>query len=449
VVVWVDDDPVAPVAATDDCGRRHRAGAPEVVVVWEGEELDDFCAVVDAYRAHVEVTSVGEGIREALRARRVDDLPDVAIIPQPSLVQRLATYGRLCPIEGDVLDRMPSAWLGLITGGEAGNAPQYPYGTFVKGVDKSLFWYRDGTIDDERPETWTWDELVDWVAGAVDDGSGVPPLTIPAANRWPLTDWFENQLAAQAPDLYRRLARGFEPDWGAPPDRDALVGVLDTMAEVWGMPGVFAPAPAGPGDTTWQELGNRLRDADARLAYGPSVVASSFDDLPGDAGMQPIGFPGDEAGQGPSIVGGDIAVVPKQGGSCDEVVIGRSLVDWLTDVEAMRTWIRRDPGYLTPNLRSPLTLSSGQAPDPADDVRRYLTSRLQHPPGGRLFFDLSDDRFALTNDGDATVTWAILADFFAEVTTGDIPRGCAIDRAITRLAEAYRGQAPSDPGCDT
>lgn len=448
-VVWAHDDPT-PADTTDACGRTSWDWAPEVVVVWEGEELSDFCAVVAAYGSDVRVTSVGEGISRALIDRvESGDPPDVALIPQPSLVQRLVVTGRLCPMEPQVAERMPDEWRALVTGGEAGNAPEYPYGTFVKGVDKSLFWYRTGTIEDQEPEGWAWDDLTEWVAAALDDGSGIPPLEVPAANQWTLTDWFENQLADRAPDLYRRLASGTDPDWGPGPDRDALVGVLDAMADVWAEPGVFPEGAAAPADTSWRDVGRRLYDSHAQLAFGPSVVAGTFGDLPGNVSLRPIAFPGRVAGQGPSIVGGDIAVVLKQDGECRETILGRTLVDWLTDVEAMEAWIARDPGYLTPNLRSPLIPGSDPPPAPADRVRSLLTSRLQHPPGGELFFDLSDDRFAVKNDGDTTVTWDILGDYFDNVTTGAVPRACAIDQTITRLSAAYRGDPPAIPPCDT
>lgn len=443
VLAWLD-------RPEDGCGRVPAAGAAEVLVVWEGAELADFCAVVGEHERDVRVTSVGPDIATEVEARLAGgDPPDVAITPQASLVRRYASRGELCPFpsteaaDDELVDLFPDAWNGLVTVPEGGSGPARIYGVPVKGAHKSLFWYRPGTLDGEVPEEWSWDDFTAWVSEMADDPSSGAPLAIAAGDRWPLTDWFESQLAGTASRLYDQLtARSDESDQPEPIDWDGSAGrdlaaTLTAMAELWRTPGVFAGGPEGARDRSWQELPRQLYDGEAVLAFGPSFLAGPIgDDLPANFRLQPVNFP--ELAQGhPLVVGGDFAVVPRSDQGCPRNGPGFDVVEWLTGGDALALWGRRDPGFLTPNANSPYRLAGGRDPDESENVRVLLTALIRQPPGGRLHFDLSDDQFAGAGQGDPRALWTIFDEFFLDVTGGRVGVECAVDRVVARLEAEY------------
>ncbi len=301
--------------------------------------------------------------------------------------------------------------------------------------------------------SWSWRDLTGFLSrhtgadGESDEFDA--PLAVPAGDRWPLTDWFENQLAGNAPDLYDRLSRGEVLDWDDPAVHRPLVQALNEMADAWGDPRVLADGAAGAEASSWSDLPRQVYDRRAALAFGPSFLAGPVDDLPhGLNVMWPVSFPSLDHGA-PLVVGGDFAVVPRVAGDggCARATAGQDFVRWLTDRRAMRQWSRSDGGFITPNARSP-HLVNGQpsSAQPQDDVRAVLTALIRPARGARLHFDLSDDRFAVANEGDARRTWEIFADFFHEVTGGgDV--GCAVDQTIARLQAEYQGDQPATVVC--
>jgi alpha-glucoside transport system substrate-binding protein len=452
LAIWGDvegggdrDVRVAGHSEPDDCGRHPATNAVEVMVVWERAELRAFCRVVSERDPGVRVTSVGPLIGRALDARlAASDPPDVAIIPQPSLIRSYASDGDLCPTPDGVAQRFPGQWRHLVSEQEGGSGQEHVYGAVVKGAHKSLFWYRRDVWPGGLT-TWRWRDLTSFLgdSAATDDSRFADPLALPAGDRWPLTDWFENQLAGTAPDLYDRLSEGETVDWDAGPDRESLEGALRDVATVWDDPRVFAGGPDGADQSSWRDLPRQVDDGQAALAFGPSFLAGPVDGLAdGWNEMWPVTFP--ELAHGtPLVVGGDFAVVPKIAGGCTRVAAARDLVDWLTDRPAMRRWIANDGGFITPNYESPY-LREVAPGDTGGSVRAFLTSLIIPESNERLHFDLSDDQFAVVNGGDASVTWNIFHDYFQDVT-GDVPTDCAVGRTIARLKAVYRQEQPVEP----
>jgi hypothetical protein len=429
-----------PPEEEDACGREPAAEALEVIVVWDDRELAAFCDVVGHYGNapnDVEVASVGTEIGAELDQRFDNsEPPDVAIIPQPSLVRRYGQDDCLVNLgeEIDVGERFPSEWNDFVTtSSEAGALPVW--GAFVKGADKSMFWYSRTELDSAstNPQDWSWSDLTGWMSDASDDS--VAPLALPAADRWPLTDWFENQLAAVDPDLYRELSRGEVVDWSQANVRNAMRSTLEQMVELWDTDEVLVE---GVSDLRLEDVDDLLRNGEVATVFAPSFLAGQ-EDLYQDDRFWVFGFPSVSA-QAPRIVGGDVAVVPRQP---DGNVVGDDFVDWLTSGSAMRRWSEADPGFLTPNLQSPYVAADADA----DDVHVWLTSQLLTPQSN-LLFDLSDDRLAAINQHDPHGSWDIFADFFADVTSDNVDEQAAIDEVISRLEAEYDDGSPPDVDCD-
>lgn len=439
VVFRPDPEPDPP--RMDACERTPPASALDVMVVWQESELEAFCDVVAGYDAEVEVTSTGEDIGTAL-GEDLDgrDVPDVAIIPQPTLVRHYATQGDLCATPQEVADRFPRQWNELVTYQVGGSGPRQVFGAVVKGSHKSLFWYDLDALGAEDPGDWSWRDLVTWITGNVDSGTFEAPLAVPAGSRWSVTDWFENQLAGTDPDLYRRLAEADPVEWR---DEPSIRQALTDMAQLWRASGVLAGGPEGAAATSWSDLPRQISEGDAALGFGPSFVAGAGDELPRNHRLWVAGFPALPEGN-PLIVGGDFAVVPAASGDC---TAGAAFVRWLTGEEAMERWSERDSGFLTPNAESPYAIDEPVRRGEWEDVRILLTTLIRPGPDDLLHFDLSDGQFSAANGGDPRGAWDVLERFFEDVTSDPSDLECALDRAIDGLEAEYRGEPAPDPGC--
>ena len=136
---------------------------------------------------------------------RVDggDAPDLAFIPQPGLLNTLATDGKVVPLADladDVAANNGESWVGYGTVDGTFYAP--PFGANIK----SLVWYSPeafATAGYEIPTTWQ--ELLDLSQKIVDDG-GVPwcvGAESGGSTGWVLTDWVEDvMLRTAGPDVY-------------------------------------------------------------------------------------------------------------------------------------------------------------------------------------------------------------------------------------------------------
>jgi alpha-glucoside transport system substrate-binding protein len=415
----------------------------EVLVVWEEKELDWFQRVVDEYPgAEVVVRSTGTDIGEDLDQRFADgDPPDVAIIPQPRLVEHYAQQGRIVPVDDALGDLVPPAWNELVTTSVDGAAPR-PYGAWVKGSYKSLFWARTDLVQSVHPDEWVWTQLTEWVRDNIVDGPAEAPLTVSAKDCWPLTDWFENQLAAIDPELYDELAAGDMRVW----DHDAVRQALSDLAALWserrGPASALRGGPGGAAHTIWQQLPRQVADGEAALAFGPSFLAGQVGGLDNGDDLTYFGYPAVSGNPPPVVVGGDVAVIPRQP-SGDEAK-GSDLVDWLMDQVAIRRWTELDPGYLTPNAESPFLVDDPARSLDDESLRPFLTQLLR-APGGGLHFDLSD-QFGAVNEGEPGGASEVFFDFFQDVTANPPVPG-AVDRAIGRLESEARGQSQLDDDC--
>ena len=430
----------------DDCDRPVDGTVLDVVVVWEGAELADFCSVAAQY-GRVEVDSVGEDIGAALDAREGSP-PDVAVIPQPSLVRRYATADRLCSIDDDVTDRFPARWNEFSTVRRAGSGAARIYGAMVKGALKSILWYNPALLGEPElgPQDWTWDDLGAWVDAHDDGGSGVAALTVPAGDRWPLTDWFESQLAGTDPELYERLSSGDVQDWHDSEVKQPIEDVLNAMAMLWRDKEAFGDRAEANTELHWEDAPGVLYDGDAVFAFGPSFLAGPIEDLPGNFALTPVGFPEMEQGR-PFVVGGDLAVVPRPPGGCSTATEGSGFVDFVTGEKAQELWTGLDPGFLSPGNTSPFfTDDEPGVPIGDENVRLYLTFLLRETPAEQLHFDLSDDQFA-GSGSDARGTWGIFFDFYTDVTGGAAVPACAVDRVMLRLEAEYEGTEVTDISC--
>lgn len=467
---------VGVVLLTSSCGVFTSDADIQVAVVWGGDELDQFRAIVDVYEEDtgltVQLVAAGDDMDSFLRAQhRSGDLPDVAMLSQPGLVADYAASGWLEPlddlVEVEVVDpvdgpepapRYAAFWKDLGTAvdetrEETGD--EHFYGAWVKAAYKSAFWCLpdpDRWLDDRQnrcdiagsqPETW--DELVSRVRKLAGDEQSPAPLAVGAADGWVLTDWLEAVLAVEADeDLYDALASG-EALWD---DSDAEAA-LHQLADVWGIEGAL-PASSGADRallTQFDESVIQVAETDeATLVFGADFaqrIAADFrpDDV--DA-WSLLPFPlFSPDGVESLVVGGDAAVV------FEGSEHGADLVDWLTDpadhADRFEDWLLAG-GYMSPVEG---TYGTNFCPelgtDPDCDLSLWIGTQVANriievdegDGSTSLRFDLSN-QLSIACSGRIE---AVLQDFFVDVGEQRTDRqvGRLVGSTADALNEAVEG----------
>jgi alpha-glucoside transport system substrate-binding protein len=143
---------------------------------------------------------------EAALKTKVDggNAPDIALFPQPGLLQTFATSGKLKPASDAVTKEAEKNWVPSWIG--YGTVDQIFFGAPLGANLKSLIWYSPKYFKQYGytvPQTW--DDLIKLSDKMVADGhkpwcAGVESGD---ATGWPLTDWMEEvMLRKYGPDVY-------------------------------------------------------------------------------------------------------------------------------------------------------------------------------------------------------------------------------------------------------
>ena len=334
-----------------DCPPPEASGRLEVAGVWDGAEARRFERVL---RRFEQTTSIQVAYRyethdiaPKLRRRVARGCPpDVALLPQPGLMEELARAGALHPADAPtrqlVATHYGPSWQRL------GTVDGRLYGVWFKASNKSLLWYRGRALRQagiERPPA-TWSAFLRDARRL--STVGIRPLAVAGADGWPLTDLFENvYLRSAGPRLYDALSRHQIP-WTHP----SVVAALRHIGALLGDSAIVGPRQQLLKTTFEQSVAEALgpkasaamlHEADFVAAYphGPDTHATAF---PTMGGGSPDGL----------VVGGDVAV------QLSATPAARRLMRFLASPEAAAIWARRG-GFLSPNRDVP----AADYPNPA------------------------------------------------------------------------------------
>ncbi|HYQ75613.1 ABC transporter substrate-binding protein [Cellulomonas sp.] len=312
-----------------------------VLGLWSGPERDTFAAVTgtweDATGAAVDWTGSRDLAGDLAAAVAAGDPPDVAVLPNPGLLDDLVRDGAVLPLD-DLLDPAAVARDYPATWTELGTVDGALYALPVKATDRSTVWYSPAAFDAAGyPVPATWDDLVAWAGDAAADGR--TPLSVVAprgpGSGWALTDGvaslllggcgpgtYDAWVAAEVPWSEECVRRSFDRflDLVTAPGR-VLGGVpaILTTGDAEGVLPVFTDPPQAY--------------AYPMASFAQAFVADAYPDLVPGVGYDWFAFPAvDPALAGAVTVGADLVVALR------DTPAARSFLAYLTGAEAQARW---------------------------------------------------------------------------------------------------------------
>ncbi|WP_067174353.1 ABC transporter substrate-binding protein [Microtetraspora niveoalba] len=372
----------------------------EIAAKWTGDEQASFEKVLKAFEektgAKVTYASTGEDTGAYLGPRiQGGNPPDVAILPQPGLVQQYADQKALKPLSSEVLSQIDQNYTPYWK--ELGSAGGQVYGVLVKAAHKSLIWYRQGAFDDAgAQEAASWDDLIGKTAQTLAD-SGTAPFALCAASGWTLTDLFENvYLSSAGPENYDKLAK-HEIPWTDP----SVTTALEKMAQIFGKKDFMLGGSSGALQTDFPTCVTQVYgQKKAAMVIEADFVAASVGQSGAKVGEEAKIMPFPKAGDTePVVLGGDVGVVMKDSKGA------QALLEFLASKEGGEVWAK-EPGYLSPNRNvSP------------DNYPSELTKQLAQTiisAGEAVRYDMSDLAPSAFGGTDGKGEWKHLQDFLRD-----------------------------------
>jgi alpha-glucoside transport system substrate-binding protein len=191
---------------------------------WRGEDETLVRSVLDYFSeatgAEIKYSSSENYEQQIVIDTQAGSPPNIAILPQPGLIQDLASKGLLTPLGDDTANWIKDnygagqSWVDLGTYNGKDGKPAFfafPY----KADVKSLVWYSPDNFEEagyEVPKTQ--EELAALEQKIIADGSKPWCIGLGSggATGWPATDWVEDiMLRTQAPDVYDKWTKNEIP----------------------------------------------------------------------------------------------------------------------------------------------------------------------------------------------------------------------------------------------
>lgn len=398
------DEPAAQASASsggDAAAAKPLEGVTiEVAAKWTGDEQTNFEQVLKAFQdktgATITYASTGEDTGAYLGPRiQGGNPPDIAILPQPGLVQQYADENALKPLSAEVQAQIDQNYTPYWK--ELGSADGQVYGVLVKAAHKSLIWYRQSAFDDAgvQPAT-TWDDLIDKTAQTLSD-SGIAPFALCGASGWTLTDLFENiYLSTAGPENYDKLSK-HEIPWTDPTVTEAL----EKMAQIFGKKEFMLGGSSGALQTDFPTCVTQVyAQKKAAMIIEADFVAASLGQSGAEVGQEAQVMPFPKVGDtAPVILGGDVAVVMKDSKGA------QALMEFLASKEGGEVWAKQ-PGYLSPNRNV--------SPDnyPSDLTKQLAQTIIS--AGEAVRYDMSDLAPSAFGGTDGKGEWKHLQDFLRD-----------------------------------
>lgn len=348
-----------------------------VIGLWSGDEQKSFETVLARFtqltNARVIFSPTPDSLATVIGTRiEGGNPPDIAILPNPGLLNDFARRGFLVPLEegvGDLVDQYYApVWRELATvNGEL-------FGVWFKAANKSVVWYNTNLFDDVGASVpTTWEEMMD--VAELFDAFGITPFSAGGASSWVLTDWFENiYLRLAGPEMYDKLVN-HEIPWTDP----SVIEALTYLKQVLGNPHWLAGGVQGTLEDNHPQgiIKPFLNPPQAAMVYGADFSVSAIEnETSAEVGKDALFFNFPAINNSPQAVvgGGDVIVALKNNQAA------LTLMQFLATPEAAEIWAKLG-GFTSPN----------QGIDPSvypTELAAALAVALQEAEWFR--FDLSD-----------------------------------------------------------
>lgn len=205
-----------------DCGDYEQYGtfegeSVELYTTIQGVELDQMAETFVAFEECTGITVDLVGTQEAETQINVraaaGDPPELMIIPQPGLLQRLVADGYVLPAAQSVEDNVDEFWSESWKG--YGTIDGTFYAAPLMASVKGWVWYSPAEFEAKGVEVpQTWDELLQLTATLAEDNTATyKPWCVGFssgdATGWPGTDWVEDLVLRMAgPEVYDQWVTG-------------------------------------------------------------------------------------------------------------------------------------------------------------------------------------------------------------------------------------------------
>ncbi|MFI7697707.1 ABC transporter substrate-binding protein [Nonomuraea sp. NPDC049480] len=394
--------PTASESAPATGGAKTLQGVKlEVAAKWTGQEQKNFEQVLKAFSdktgAEVTYASTGEDTGAYLGPRiQGQNPPDVAILPQPGLVQQYVQQNALKPLTDAVTTEIDANYTPYWK--ELGSVDDKVYGVLIKAAHKSLVWYSSQAYEDAgvQPAT-TWDELVKNSQTIAD--SGTAPFSLCGASGWTLTDLFENvYLSTAGPENYDKLAK-HEIKWTDP----TVTTALEKIQQIVGKQEFLVDGTSGTMQTDFPGCVSKVYSTNkAAMIIEADFVAVEAVQSGAKVGEEAKYFPFPKSGDtAPVVLGGDVAVAMKDSPGA------MALLQFLASKEGGEVWAKL-PGYLSPN--------KNVSPDNYPDELTKQLGQTIISAGDAVRYDMSDLAPSAFGGTDGKGEWKVLQDFVRKPT---------------------------------
>lgn len=310
----------APEPGDADCADyeaygTHEGETVEVYTTIQGVELDDMVTTFDAFSSctgiQVDVVGTQEAETQINVRAAAGDAPELMIIPQPGLLQRLVADGYVLPAASSVEENVDEFWSESWKG--YGSVDGTFYSAPLMASVKGWIWYSPTEFADkgiEVPETW--DELMDITEqlASESDSQTYKPWCVGFgsgdATGWPGTDWVEDLVLRMAgPEAYNQWVAG-ELKFADPEIRQAFDAVGEILLNEDYVNGGFGGVESIV-STTFNDGGLPILDGNCSMHHQASFYEAQWPEgttVAPDGDIWAFLTPKTDAAAGDAVTGG-------------------------------------------------------------------------------------------------------------------------------------------------
>ena len=358
---------------------------------------------------NIKIDYEGSGEFETQIKVRVDggNAPDLAVFPQPGLLQTFVKSGKAKVAPQPVLDNINKNWSKDWAKYTTFDGKTYgaPLGSNVK----SFVWYSPSLFKEKGYQIpKTWDEMMALSDKMIADGipkAWCAGIESGDATGWPATDWLEDiMLRDQGPDTYDKWV-----SHQIPFNDPAVVKAAERAATILKNP-KYVGNPKTIVTTSFQEAGLPVKDKKCGLHRQASFYANQWTKgtkVAEDGDVFAFYFPPIDPSKGkPVLVAGEFVAAFADRDEVVKVQSYLSSAEWANSRAKLADWVSANKGLDIGNVTNPIDKLSVQILQDPNSVARFDGSDLMPGAvGSKSFWTGMTDWINGTKDTKATLDY--------------------------------------------